>query len=65
MSFALLSIAWNSRGYFSASSGITTENWNELNSRTITLNKDINLGEPESQDCQGMPEMNRRVCGDI
>lgn len=41
--FALLSIAWNSRGYFSASSGITTENWNELNSRTITLNKDINL----------------------
>ena len=43
--FALLSIAWNSHGYFSADSTntITEKNWNALQSKNITLSKDINL----------------------
>lgn len=42
--FALLSIAWNSRGYFSAdSNSITIENWSSLKSKTINLSANIDL----------------------
>lgn len=41
--FALLSITWNSRGYFSPDSSITTGNWSNLKGENITLSGDINL----------------------
>ena len=42
--FALLSIAWNSRGNFSADSkSISTFNWTSLYSKNITLTGDIDL----------------------
>lgn len=41
--FALLSIAWNSRGYFSSDSNITSTNWESLKSAPIKLTSDIDL----------------------
>lgn len=42
--FALLSIAWNSRGNFSADSkSISTSSWTNLYSKNITLTDDIDL----------------------
>ena len=41
--FALLSIAWNSRGYFSPDSSINKDNWGILKSKTIKLSDDIDL----------------------
>lgn len=41
--FALLSIAWSSRGNFGGESGITTENWRSIKNSTITLSADIDL----------------------
>lgn len=41
--FALLSIAMNSRGYFSADSSITNSNWKSLYAKNITLTADIDL----------------------
>lgn len=43
--FALLSIFWNSRGYFSADSNITGDSFSsdELRSKNITLSADIDL----------------------
>lgn len=41
--FALLSIAMNSRGYFSADSSITNSNWINLYAKNITLTADIDL----------------------
>lgn len=41
--FAVLSIAWNSRGNFGVESGITTANWSDIKSSTITISADIDL----------------------
>ena len=46
--FALLSIAWNSRGYFSADSSFSStsansKNWEKLKSKTIKLDDNIDL----------------------
>lgn len=41
--FALLSIAWNSRGWFGSESGITTDNWDSIKNSTITIADDIDL----------------------
>lgn len=43
--FALLSIAWNSRGYFGGISGITSDNFSKTSpkSKNITLSSDIDL----------------------
>ena len=41
--FALLSIAWNSRGNFSAISDIDEKNWSRLKNTKIILNADIDL----------------------
>ena len=40
---ALLSIAWNSRGVFSADPNLTTENWTTLQSKNINFTADVNL----------------------
>ena len=40
---ALLSIAWNSRGVFSADSNLTTNNWATLKSKNINFTQDVNL----------------------
>lgn len=40
---ALLSIAWNSRGNFSADSNLTTNNWSTLKSKNINFTADVNL----------------------
>lgn len=40
---ALLSIAWNSRGVFSADSNLTTNNWTTLKSKNINFTADVNL----------------------
>lgn len=40
---ALLSIAWNSRGVFSADSNLTTNNWTTLQSKNINFTADVNL----------------------
>lgn len=40
---ALLSIAWNSRGVFSADSTLTTENWSTLQSKNINFTANVNL----------------------
>lgn len=40
---ALLSIAWNSRGVFSADSNLTTNNWTMLKSKNINFTADVNL----------------------
>lgn len=41
--FAVLSIAWNSRGYFGSESGIDMTNWTSIKNSTITLSGDIDL----------------------
>lgn len=40
---ALLSIAWNSRGVFSADSNLTDKNWTTLQSKNINFTADVNL----------------------
>ena len=40
---ALLSIAWNSRGVFSADPNLTTNNWTTLQSKKINFTADVNL----------------------
>ena len=40
---ALLSIAWNSRGVFSADSNLTPDNWTTLQSKNINFTADVNL----------------------
>ena len=40
---ALLSIAWNSRGAFSADPNLTTDNWTTLQSKNINFNANVNL----------------------
>lgn len=40
---ALLSIAWNSRGVFSADPNLTTENWATLQNKNINFTANINL----------------------
>lgn len=40
---ALLSIAWNSRGVFSADSNLTADNWTTLKSKNINFTADVNL----------------------
>lgn len=40
---ALLSIAWNARGVFSADSNLTTNNWTTLKSKNINFTADVNL----------------------
>ena len=40
---ALLSIAWNSRGVFSADPNLTTNNWATLQSKNINFTADVNL----------------------
>ena len=40
---ALLSIAWNSRGAFSADPNLTTNNWTMLQSKNINFTADVNL----------------------
>lgn len=40
---ALLSIAWNSRGFFSAYSNLTADNWTTLQSKNINFTADVNL----------------------
>lgn len=40
---ALLSIAWNSRGFFSADSTLTDKNWTTLQSKNINFTADVNL----------------------
>ena len=40
---ALLSIAWNSRGVFSADSNLTADNWATLKSKNINFTADVNL----------------------
>lgn len=40
---ALLSIAWNSRGVFSADSNLTADNWTTLQSKNIKFTADVNL----------------------
>lgn len=40
---ALLSIAWNSRGVFSADSNLTADNWTTLQNKNINFTADINL----------------------
>ena len=40
---ALLSIAWNSRGVFSADPNLTTDNWTTLQSKNINFNANVNL----------------------
>ena len=40
---ALLSIAWNSRGVFSADSKLTPDNWTTLQSKNINFNANVNL----------------------
>lgn len=40
---ALLSIAWNSRGVFSADSYLTADNWTTLQSKNINFTADVNL----------------------
>ena len=41
--FALLAIAWQSHGYFSAWGDITTSNWSELYKKDIKLSGDVDL----------------------
>lgn len=40
---ALLSIAWNSRGVFSADSNLTADNWTTLQSKNVNFTADVNL----------------------
>lgn len=40
---ALLSIAWNSRGVFSADSYLTANNWKTLQNKNINFTQDVNL----------------------
>lgn len=40
---ALLSIAWNSRGVFSADSNLKADNWTTLQSKNINFTADVNL----------------------
>lgn len=40
---ALLSIAWNSRGVFSADQNLTTKNWTTLQNKNINFTADVNL----------------------
>ncbi|WP_371297337.1 hypothetical protein [Ruminococcus sp.] len=40
---ALLSIAWNSRGVFSADSNLRADNWTTLQSKNINFTADVNL----------------------
>ena len=40
---ALLSLAWNSRGFFSADSNLTADNWTTLQSKNINFTADVNL----------------------
>lgn len=40
---ALLSIAWNSRGVFSADSNLTANNWTTLQSKNVNFTADVNL----------------------
>ena len=40
---ALLSIAWNSRGVFSADSNLTADNWTTLQNKNINFTQDVNL----------------------
>ena len=40
---ALLSIAWNSKGVFSADSNLTDKNWTTLQSKNINFTADVNL----------------------
>ena len=40
---ALLSIAWNSRGVFSADSNLTADNWTTLQNKNINFTADVNL----------------------
>lgn len=40
---ALLSIAWNSRGVFSADSNLTANNWITLQNKNINFTQDVNL----------------------
>ena len=40
---ALLSIAWNSRGVFSADSYLTANNWKTLQNKNINVTQDVNL----------------------
>lgn len=40
---ALLSIAWNSRGVFSADSNLRADNWTMLQSKNINFTADVNL----------------------
>ena len=40
---ALLSIAWNSRGVFSAYSNLTADNWTTLQNKNINFTADVNL----------------------
>lgn len=40
---ALLSIAWNSRGVFSADSNLTANNWTTLQNKNINFTQDVNL----------------------
>lgn len=40
---ALLSIAWNSRGFFSADSNLTDKNWTTLQNKNINFTADVNL----------------------
>lgn len=40
---ALLSIAWNSRGFFSADSTLTDKNWTTLQSKNINFTANVNL----------------------
>lgn len=40
---ALLSIAWNSRGVFSADSNLRADNWTMLQSKNINFTTDVNL----------------------
>ena len=40
---ALLSIAWNSRGFFSADSNLTDKNWTTLQSKNINFTANVNL----------------------
>lgn len=41
--FAVLSIAWNTRGCFGSESRITTKNWSSIKNSTITIAADIDL----------------------
>ena len=40
---ALFSIAWNSRGVFSADSNLTADNWTTLQNKNINFTQDVNL----------------------